>query len=225
MFDTEDTPDFFDSTTYNTPSNIQELSLIDEKYVVVGERHPDERVADDVIIPLLESGEFDTLMMEAFTQGPVKSPPKQRYNYHKDGVYTWNSEKFDRITQKAEENEVEIYGLESEGARKTERMELADWALQTVKNTDSKTLVVIGSSHSRAPSYKEVPMRREYREEATLEHMLPSPAATVCVSGREDIKEVEPTHLEDGLYSTEEIPRLMPEKLASDKKNFVFLTD
>lgn len=68
-------------------------------------------------------------------------------------------------------------------------------------------------------------MRRDYREEATLEHMLPEPAATVCISEREDIKEVEPTHLEDGLYSTEEIPRLMPEKLATDKKNFVFLTD
>lgn len=134
MFDTEDTPDFFDSTSYSTPSDIRELSLIDEKYVVVGERHPEERVADKVIIPLLESGEFDTLMMEASTQGPVKSPPKQRYNYHKDGAYTWNPEKFDQITQKAEENEVEVYGLESRGTRKVERMETAEWALETVKN-------------------------------------------------------------------------------------------
>ena len=225
MFDAEDTPGFFDTTSYSTPSDIRELSLIDEKYVVVGESHPDERVADKVIIPLLESGEFDTLIMEAFMQGPVKSPPRRRYNYHPDGVYKWNPEKFDKITKRAEENEVDIYGLESMGSRKTERMELADWALETVKNTEEKTLVVIGNSHSRTPSYKEVPMRTDYREKATLENMLPEPSVTVCVSDREGLKDVNPTHLEDGLYSTEELPRFMPEKFSGEDKKFVFLTD
>ena len=226
MFDSEDTPGFYDTTSYCSPIGIEELSLIDEKYVVVGENHPDEKIAEKVIIPLLNSGEFDTILLEAFINGPVGNPPRQEYSYFKDGVYVWNPEKFDRITEEAIENGVDVYGLESRGERKkTEREELANWALETVKKTDEKTLIVVGTSHTCAPEYIETPMRKDFRKEATLEHMLPEESATVALAGSDDFKaNVQPLQMEEGLYRTEDIPRFMPGKFSEDdRKNFVFV--
>lgn len=227
MFDPEEAPDFYDSTSFREPLDIGKVAEADDKYVVIGEHHPDPDIADEVIIPLLETGKFDTVLLEAFTRGPVvRKPDKKRLSYLKHGTYTWNPEKYDRITEKALENEVNIYGLDSKGSRMTERMELASWALETVKKTEGKSLIVIGNAHTEGLQYLDIPTRREYRPDASLEHMLPEKAATVNLAKKDSNfdDELEPVTLDEGLYRSEDIPRYLPEKFVkSDRNNFVFV--
>lgn len=222
VFD-EDVPDFYDTTSFNSPTDVDKIADGKEKYIVVGERHGDPAVADEVVIPLLETGKIDTLLLEAFTMGPKIEEPDERYNYFSDAVYTWNPEKYDRITEAAKENDVDVYGIDSQH-RAEEVFETSFWALEAVKRTKEKSLIVTGSVHSRAAKAVDIPLF-SYEEDLTIESMLPEKSVTVAVAEiGENFEIEEPSEIDEGLYKSEQLPRFLPKDFVkNDRRNFIFV--
>ncbi len=137
--------DIVGTSKHSDISELIRLAQSGAKYLVIGEYHYDNCIKD-LLEKLIERGHFSSLFLEALAEG----------DYAKDGpllkdldcVYSQNPKKYDRLIKSAINRGVNVYGLESGGARKEKNGKVyKEWAGYVKENGRGSCIVLIGADH------------------------------------------------------------------------------
>lgn len=123
-----------------------------KKFVVVGEWHAGLDVVP-IIEPLMGSGQFKGIFLEAFDQGG-------ELKHTGRSVYNWNPDKYEEIVSMAKANNIEVHGIDVKPAKPFSKIGKAEteqyynarveaWAdhISSVSEAASHYLILVGSFH------------------------------------------------------------------------------
>lgn len=184
------------------------------KFTIVGENHSESEFATDIIIPLLETEEYDRIFIEALLRGHIEDTKESKEEPGKVHDFDYNVEKYRRIIESAEENNTEVYGLDAHGSRKSSSyLMVKEWANYIEENAGEKNLALIGSIHVFNGFHY---IGSEYPEMSrmSIQSFLPEESYSVALArpGKELDRE-----LTEGFYRIENLPKVLPEKFQKDK--------
>lgn len=184
-------------------------------YTVVGERHDEFSYASDIIIPLLETGEFDKIFIEALLRGEIDYSKKNEENLGLENDFDYNPDKYQRIISAAERNGTEVHGLDAKGERKESTyLMVEDWVDYIRQNKGENNLALVGSLHVfRGFNYPP----KEYDEMSyiSIGRLLPDDNYTIAMA--RPGKEMDEEDITEGFYRLEDLPPILPDKFQNDQ--------
>ena len=199
----------------NTEENIGmilERAGDSEIYVFVGERHPDSTIYSGVLLPLIKSGKFSSIYLEALGKGDYRREGPDLFN---SVIVKYNPDKYGRIIEKSLEEGMEVHGINSRGS--CEEDGVSDWAKYiTEHGRHGSKIVLTGGGHLYS--------WRRYRRRKNHD-ILPAYLSDFGVPGERivTISTFITGGIPPGLYRTRDLPevkneslRILKEKRATD---------
>ena len=139
-----------------------------KKFVVIGERHSDPSIAI-LVEPFLQAD--NRVFAETLTRGDYSVKGEA---LKKNGVYAWNSVKYDRLVEACIDAGVSIHGIDltrkehkegsSSGLRSAEIEEhrVKSWAEYIISNMrhNGQNVILVGALHVNPPDFTSVDLSR-----------------------------------------------------------------
>ncbi|MDY6789255.1 MAG: hypothetical protein SVV03_04810 [Candidatus Nanohaloarchaea archaeon] len=192
-----------------------------EKYIVIGEMHEDEMIGKEVIYNVVKEFEIDNFYAEVLYRDSKRDwedlkPESEVYGYYH------NPEKFDCIFNLAEEQGMQIHGLESrrenrkgDGRHRGKREYVRDWAKYILETSKETNLILSGFGHITG-----------WDENNLIIQMMERGAKRsnfLSISTLELILEEGGKGLEEGIYSFDGLPKELDGKFLGEETRFGFM--
>jgi hypothetical protein len=188
-------PGRYDGTDENL-DKILKRAESDALYVFLGEKHTDSTLHSRVLMPLIESGTFSSIYLEALKRGDYRQEGEALRNR---SVFKWNPEKYDRIIEASLKHGLNVHGIDAHDEREDGRVR--NWAQYIIGDKrDGSSLVLTGRGH--------VNFWREHQRNRDPSDILPAHMAEEGVKPGRLLTVTTLFHsdISQGLYRVYELP-------------------
>ena len=165
-------------------------------YVFLGEKHTDSTLHSRVLMPLIESGAFSSIYLEALKRGDYRQEGDALRNR---SVFKWNPEKYDRIIEASLRHGLNVHGIDAHDEREDDRVR--NWAQYIIGDKrDDSSLILTGRGH--------VNFWREHQRNRKPSDILPAHMAAEGVKPGRLLTVTTLFHrdISEGLYRVYELP-------------------